>query len=876
MRWGLLVVLSFICGGNAQAQSELIEQWGLAIIGQSSGPGTTAGSVGSMLGPPQAKCEFNAFDFIDSSWRTRNPDDGEEWVEVRFSTSVFATAVEVHETLNPGAITGIFLRDPEGQWHSVWEGSDPSRSCPAVLRVDFSSRTFASSEVRIELNTALLPGWNQLDAVKLIGLRATNVQPLFENIAPERIYKMHEGLETPPNLSSYALGDYDNDGWPDLLAHRPIYPTLFLLLHNETDGSYSNRSTDLALEPLEGVNGGGKFADYDNDGDLDIFIPHGSIIVSRYGRDVLLRNDMGLFTDVSNESGITDSVASSSALFFDYDRDGWLDLYVGHFTYNETLQMDSEVATNSLYRNLGDGTFADVTRQAGLDIALHPPGSLFRTLRGTSGTNLTSDFNDDGWPDLFISVEDGPNFLLLNDQRGGFINATTKETGRLGFNVGAASGDFDNDGDFDIFAAAIGGDNTGVSTSLPERSVMLFNLGGGEFIDVTEGIGLKTLTAATIVFPRFIDFDNDGDLDLMTSEPSFSLFINNGDMTFSDATFQAGLPGVETVGDFDNDGFLDIWYAQYLFRNRGNDNHYLRIDLVGTASNRDGIGARIVAISGDLHQTRELKGGDGWFQDEYVVHLGLGPYTQVDQLEIHWPSGQIDHIDNVPADQEIRIIEGRGQWYPAPRTTWDQPPPQRLTAGQATHLRARARPVLFEPSAQFTRVRADLSNFGGPESVPLIAQDDGSYLLDHELTIRKEADVPAVKIMIEQQTSVGPYWTRLSHNVEVLPNTDTAVLEDYSTSLPQSFTLHQNHPTPFNSGTVIRFALPQNEEVELSVFNLAGQKVATLVEGTRLAGEYAINWDGKDDANHMLATGIYLYRLQTGAQQETQKLLLLR
>ena len=153
---------------------------------------------------------------------------------------------------------------------------------------------------------------------------------------------------------------------------------------------------------------------------------------------------------------------------------------------------------------------------------------------------------------------------------------------------------------------------------------------------------------------------------------------------------------------------------------------------------------------------------------------------------------------------------------------------------------------------------------------------DGTYGFSETFTVGGEAELRDVEVLVLQETSLGEHWINLSRNIKVEGDPNTAVLEDYSASLPNTFTLHRNHPNPFNSGTVIRFALPQAEEVELSVFNLAGQKVATLVQGVRQMGSYAIHWDGKGDAGKALATGIYLYQLKTGERVETKKLMLLR
>ena len=856
---------------RAEAQ-EVLEQWVLAVVDVSSRPVTSAGSEGKIAGSSNSACETGDFNFDFNSWRPLEPDGGMEWIVVRFAQPVYAYTIEVHEGFNPGSVVAVEILNEEGKWLSVWEGEDPTRDCPGVLEVDFSTLPFPTSVVRVEMNTSLIPGWNQLDAIKLVGFRAKEQEFLFDRVSDEKIFKPEEGVEVPSGLQSYTFGDYDNDGWPDLFSAVAGYPGRIFMLHNEGDGTYGYRTEELPIQFVSS-NAGRLFGDYDNDGDADLFIAYGSTVKDFYNRDVLLRNDKGRFTDVSLESGLKDSLVSGIAICWDYDRDGWLDLYVGHGTDNETVIAEGGSSTNSLYRNNGDGTFSDVTKEVGLAIDWEPG----HPREGTLDAIISADFNDDGWPDLLVTAASGPDRLFFNNGRGGFIAATTDEVGNPGWTAGAAVGDFDNDGDLDLFQAAFGSDGKGVDTDFPERSRMMLNMGGGQFLDVTEGVGLIKVAESNIAFAQLWDIDNDADLDLVTSIP-FMLFLNQGDGSFVEATTLSGISGAYVAADYDGDGFLDTWSEQDSFRNRGNDNHYLRIDLVGTESNRDGIGARVYATTGELRQTRELIGGNGWLQDELIVHFGLGKATQVDQLEIRWPSGQIDVIENIPADQEIRVVEGRGEWYPAPRTVWTAEPPSQVIYGQEVSFAAEVLPALFEPRAEITSVTADLSSLGGPESVPLKDQGDGTFRLEARFAVGGSAELRDVEVFIEQVTPLGPHWINLSRNIEVVGDPNTAVTESYAASLPESFTLSQNYPNPFNAGTVIRFALSTAAGVDLAIFNLAGQQVATLAEDGREAGTYTISWDGRDDDGRALASGVYLYRLRTGdgGQVETRKLVLVR
>ena len=550
------------------------------------------------------------------------------------------------------------------------------------------------------------------------------------------------------------------------------------------------------------------------------------------------------------------------AAWIDYDRDAFLDLYVGHWTFIEGF----EDLYNILYRNQGDGTFVDVTAAAGFPT--HGEGS-------TVGV-LAQDFDGDGWTDIYLPTLQGPPTLYLNDE-GVFRRSLTSGIDNPSEGWGSAAGDLDNDGDLDLFQP--GATNVGVleGDRLPERSALYLNLGDGQFIDATEGAGTLSLTTTSVFFARIFDFDNDGDLDLMPAEGLPSLFENTGVGRFIERPFQSGLAGVGALSETDGDGFLESWSPLGdWYRFQGNDNHHLRIHLEGTASARDGQGARVFATTGEKRQMQELHNADGWCQDQLVVHFGLGEHTTVDELEIRWTSGQVDFIDNIPADQEIRVIEGRGEWYPAPRTVWTEPPPESVTFGSTTDFIATARPALFEPTATITSITGDLSSLGGPSDVPLTDNGDGTYTLVASFVVGGESKLRDVEVFILQETSLGEHWINLSRNITVEGDPFTAVLEEYTAEVPEAFSLEQNYPNPFNSSTVIPFSLPRAGDVTVEVFNLAGQKVATLVDGFREAGSYSLSWDGRGEDGRSLASGVYLYRLRARDRVYARQLLLLK
>ena len=576
-----------------------------------------------------------------------------------------------------------------------------------------------------------------------------------------------------------AFGDYDNDGWPDMVS-AGIWPLTkdVVLLHNEGNGRFSGRSIDVRGDAIAQWKGWGvAWADYDNDGDLDLYLPVGAEQSLFSSRDVLLRNDQGLFADVTLAAGLTDVLPSGAAIWFDYNLDGHLDLFVRHddATGKEPLPF------NSLYKSNGDGTFADMTEEAGLDVILSPGRG-----GGDTGT-VAADFNNDGRPDLYIATSRSANRLFVNTEDGIFIDATTGEIADRGQTFQTAVGDIDNDGDLDIFQTAGGG---AITDSVDFRSLMLLNLGENQFLDVTEGVGLSALTAENLEGAGLADIDNDGALDLITAFPHF-LFLNNGEGFFVDRTAESGKENGRfglVLGDVDLDGFIDVVFNDSnplgngkfggLYRNNGNDNHWLRVELAGARSNRNGIGARLKAVAGDLSQIREIFGGLGFGQDEMVAHFGLGARAQIDRLEIHWPSGTVDILTDIPVDQKIRVIEGSGAYCAVRPTVWAPAPPDSLVASSSVRWQFGVRPALFEAGAEIVGATADLSALGGPSAVSLVEMDDGRLQLEPlDLEVVDDNGIKEITVAIEQSTSLGPYWTRLSRTAVVLPAKDQLVLQ---------------------------------------------------------------------------------------------------
>ncbi|NKB71929.1 MAG: T9SS type A sorting domain-containing protein [Candidatus Latescibacteria bacterium] len=872
--------------------------------------------------------------------------------------------------------------------------------------------------------------WLHRAAFLLLGILAAPAtsQPFFTEVTDQ--------VAPPTDLSrTVTFGDYNNDGWPDLFLvqwGQSDFSGQLFLLTNQGNGHFDYNPTIWDFNPTTVGGGGSLFGDYDNDGDLDLFVAMGAW--SAQSPNILLRNDLGHFTDITSAANLTDVRTTDNAIWLDYDQDGYLDLYISDM-YDGALNSPPPTR-NQLHRNEGDGTFSNVTQEVGLDLALN------LCCGGSNGGMLASDLDGDTWPELYLGVFEGNNRLFRNDGQGHFADITTGELDDPGQAHGIAVGDINNDGDLDIFQTA------GADNELEHRSLLLLNQGDGKFLDVTEGVGL--IAARSTKAADLGDIDNDGDLDLVTGNPNF-LFLNNGDGIFEDFTGQSGFGRTAIVvglTDYDLDGCLDAVFGHGqsdnyqgpygnlpapIYRNNCNDNHWLKVELIGTESNRNGVGARVVAYSNGLAQTREIFGGLGYQQSEMIAHFGLGAIDRVDSLEIHWPSGRTSTLTTIAADQKIRLFEGRPGFHPVQPTRWTNNLPDSLRNGNVLQIDATVHPALFAAEAQITRVSADFSYLGGPSAIDLTDLGDQTYQLDFSFPVSSITNGRRpVSILIEQETPLGPYWTRLSKNIAVWPAADLPILTDaldtrwtvegvkgieainlthrdtvfqgstaaafqvrpestvrpwevsLSTSAPinpafgyqtlrlalqldqlqpsafntlflkinerflnllgsepvidlqrsewqiveipladvpvlrlesiailgnltgtfyldeltlsidppqanptavaendigtqpHTFDLAQNFPNPFNSGTNIPFHLPADGSVELAVFNLAGQRVATLLQGDHQAGHHTIAWDGRDDQGRPLASGLYLYRLQTDAARQTRKLLLLR
>ena len=497
-----------------------------------------------------------------------------------------------------------------------------------------------------------------------------------------------------------AFIDYDNDGWIDIfipggrrLENTPPDATN-RLYRNNRDGTFSDVTAKAGLVDT-GWAQGVCVGDYNNDGFEDLFL-------TNYGQNKLYRNNgNGTFTDVTAQAGLLYPTTrySTGCAFFDYNRDGLLDLFVSNYleidlanapkpslavpncNYEGVATMCGPEglpkARNFLYRNNGDGTFTDVSKESGVE-----------GFRGSYGlTVVCIDADEDGWPDIFVACDSTPSMLLMNNHDGTFREealfrgvALSGEGRQMG-GMGVGVGDYNLDGHTDL-----------VKTHYYNQAPGLYrNDGKGNFDDVTIEAGLNKETRFVCFGAGIFDFNNDGYPDILLStgtvypevarvNPRFParspsiLFRNQGNGKFVQLGAEAG-PGIEALhcgrgaafGDFDNDGDMDVLIMNVneppsLLRNDAPPgNRWIKIRLEGTKSNRSAIGARVLVRYGGKVQVQELLSSSSFISaNDPRLHFGLGAATTAD-IEVHWPRGLVESMKSVASNQLITLREGSGQ-----------------------------------------------------------------------------------------------------------------------------------------------------------------------------------------------------------------------
>lgn len=531
-------------------------------------------------------------------------------------------------------------------------------------------------------------------------VKAQNSGPRFTDIT-EKAGITFKHISTPEKRyivesmsGGVALLDYDIDGYLDIYFVNSLTVDLVksngktksALYHNNGDGTFSDVSDKAGVGNIRwGM--GAAVGDYNNDGYDDIY-------VTCVGPNHLFKNNgNGTFTEVTESAGVGDQRWSAGASFVDYDADGKLDLFVTNyvaFDFNNLPEFGKgrlcqykgipvqcgprglPGSGDTLYHNEGNGKFTDVTKKAGVS---DPEGYYGMGV-------ICSDFDDDGLIDIYVANDSTPNFFYHNNGDGSFkelgfasgtaVNENGSEQGSMGVTVA----DYDHDGKFDLF----------ITNFDDDYNTLYHNDGRNSFTDVSHAARVAAVSLPYVGWgTKFFDYDNDGWVDIFVGNghvypqiPSYRqrnfLHRNNRDGTFTELGEQLGPPFLEkrsargvAFGDLDNDGDVDIVInnldgaPQLLHNDGGNAGNAVLIKTVGVKSNRDGIGAKIKIVSGDLTQTDEVRSGDSYIsQSDLRLHFGLEKRTKIDLIEVRWPSGVVDKISDASVNKFLTIKEGQG------------------------------------------------------------------------------------------------------------------------------------------------------------------------------------------------------------------------
>ncbi|MFA5819170.1 MAG: CRTAC1 family protein [Bacteroidales bacterium] len=477
-----------------------------------------------------------------------------------------------------------------------------------------------------------------------------------------------------------AFLDYDQDGYIDLYicsgtwlegfsdGEKPAKLPENHLYRNRQDGTFED------VTKKAGVGGpwysmGVTVGDYNNDGYPDLY-------VSNYGPNVLYKNNgNGTFTDVTKRAKVGGNEFSVGAVWLDYDNDGLLDLYVGNYLnfdpqykyyyapdgFPGPMAYDSQ--QDVLYHNQGNGIFEDVTKSMGII-----------DVDGRAMGVGAADYDDDGFVDIFVANDHTLNYLWHNDGGKGFTDngimsgTAFSQAGEATVSMSVDFADYNGDGLLDLFVS----DDSYCS--------LYENLGNGVFADKSNFSGISMAAAQYVGWSSsFVDYDNDGDVDIFKTNGALKhlyghedqLFENTGDGKFKDVSVERGKYFEEEyvgrgacLGDYDNDGDLDVYIVNlnnrgmFLRNNKGNQNNWLTLNLIGQTSNRDGLGSRVKVTSGGKVQTAQKKSTTGYLsQNDPRMHFGLAKNEMVDRIEIKWPSGKLQVLENIKANQILTVKE---------------------------------------------------------------------------------------------------------------------------------------------------------------------------------------------------------------------------
>lgn len=767
----------------------------------------------------------------------------------------------------------VVFKTQAGDWvREVTGGGNPGSQSSHRIEIGFGMNVPDVDTIKVFWPSGIIQDVSNTPTNQII--------TIVEDDCPNRFVDVTDsaGLGIPSDGTGFgaAWGDYDNDGDLDIVN---IKNGEFFLYSNDGDGTFTTIPPSVTgIIPSGGTTRKASiFCDFNNDGLLDILL----------GKNIFIHKGMtstpiyqmipfnSYIDPLGNPGGFDGPTVAVSVL--DYDKDTFLDFYVAGASLND----------DNLFHNSGpmapDSSLMFYDRAVSLNLVQNNQLDWF------THSVTCVDFDGDGWVDIYAGHDNHGgqrNMMFKNNGLNslGQSNPFSEVAVQLGINHNntwsSAFGDYDNDGLVDIFISSTNFFAFSIYNTLYKHQVFA---GDHFFTDVATTAGVSGTQPTKTWESGWADYDNDGWLDIFVGQTDFPshLYHNEQNGTFTDVAQLLSIPAyINQVtdiawADYDDDGLLDVYVSTQLGANRllrnqiCNNNNYIKLNLIGSASNRSAIGSRVKLYVNGMIQYREVIGGMGRSMESLEVEFGLGQAVTIDSLVVLWPSGTYELF----YDGEIAIN------------------------GTTTLVETGCVPAIEVSPQEIEFLNGVI---GSSDSTQMIIKNDGPcYVSIHDIyvdnpTVNNVTTFSNKTFVMEPFSSdtLMVHYTHIFNNVSseikviyngVIPveipfeaSFDPVSVSENSSVVPEKYELRQNFPNPFNPSTTIAFDLPKSGFTRLSVYNIQGQLVKELVNSNLDADYHKVSWDGTDSAGRKVSSGIYLYKLQSGNFVQTNKMIMLK